>query len=170
MKVIFFDDSEILNPDFIVVKLLEDRKAVNDKQNQKHLWHIIFFLIWGHINIELPSFYTISVKYLHILAFSQHCISHLTYPRKYGCWSNYKRGRGQSHQCEFPALHQTDCQANRKSRHVLKQQSNLVSNTIIDFVDVPEARKYMKLSHLYITYKNKVDKLHIHPLTQSCAY
>ena len=26
----------------------------------------------------------------------------------------------------------------------MKQQSNLVSNTIIDFVDVPETRKYMK--------------------------
>lgn len=50
MKGIFLDVSEILNPDFIVVKLLEDRKVVNDEQNQKYLWHIIFFLIWGHIN------------------------------------------------------------------------------------------------------------------------
>lgn len=50
MKEIFLDVSKILKPDFIVVRLLEDRKVVNDEQNQKYLWHIIFFLIWGHIN------------------------------------------------------------------------------------------------------------------------
>lgn len=44
MKEIFLDVSKILKPDFIVVRLLEDRKVVNDEQNQKYLWHIIFFL------------------------------------------------------------------------------------------------------------------------------
>lgn len=94
------------------------------------------------------TFLTNSKTLVHIPVSCQHHISHLAYPREHGRWSNYKRRCRQSHQGEFPALRQTNCQTNRKCRHVLKKQSNIVSNTIVDFVDVTETNKGSKVSYM----------------------